>query len=39
MLLRNRNQVVNVVTAIVVGVILCGFLFLTVILFLSPTLR
>lgn len=39
MLLRHRNQVVNVVSAIVLGFILCAFLFLAVLLFLSPTLQ
>lgn len=39
MFLRDRNQVVNVVTAIVAGLVLCAFLLLTLFLFLSPTLR
>ena len=39
MFLRNRNQVVNVVTAIVAGLVLCAVLLLMLFLFLSPNLR
>jgi hypothetical protein len=38
MVTRDRNLVVNVCYAVILGIILCAVLFLAVFLFFSPTL-